>query len=110
MIYKACCVAIASVAGLALPASAGLMDTLFENSLTYSVDGLEIVEHYNPDGSFSNNQGAQGSWSYEDGVLCSIVDDTAECGSVPDDLEVGETVNVTLEDGRNLEVKLQSGR
>ncbi len=102
--------AITIVMAAVLPASAGVMDILYENTLSYEYNGSIVLEYYEPDGSYSDNQGNVGNWSYQEGELCTDDGTNKMCGTIPDSANVGDVINITLSSGETVSVSIISGR
>ena len=88
--FAAGLVAALGLSGAALAVSPA--GHVYESTETQS--GNSYTSTFHADGRFTNEMGNEGTWTYEDGVLCITVEDTQMCNPFEAG-EVGESVTTT---------------
>lgn len=112
---KKLALAVAAAAFLSVPAFADGLSNAFGNTVRVSAGDQSFDAYFDADGSYSDNRGISGSWSY-DGQLCLTVDagegPQTNCGPWNEDLAVGASWSTDgwSNDGSTLTVELISGR
>lgn len=105
-----------SAAVVAVPASAQMMQSAFENTIVVtSADGAQTRYHFNADNTFAlqtpDGQTVTGSYAVEDGQICLTPEGGERgCTEYVGEKNVGDTWTQTGTDGSQISVTLEAGR
>ena len=83
----------------------------FGNTLKVEVDELTTLYYFNDDGTFSTDDGTEGTWKIEGEDVCTYNgEQLLTCGPVIEGRQVGDTWQTTADDGTVTTLTLIQGR
>ena len=83
----------------------------FGNTLKIEVNDLTTLYYFNEDGTFSTDDGTEGTWKVEGEDVCTYSgDQLLTCGPVIEGRQVGDTWQTTADDGTVTTLTLIEGR